>query len=273
MEAIYLLLIIVSGFVMGSFITAYSYRAPRKKSIAKGRSFCDSCGKKISWYDNIPLFSYILLNSKSRCCNKKIGRRYPSIEISTAAIFSLMYFAYKNCSFAGNFPVLPSTVCSMRESFGIGALFLLLFAVVILISIFVIDFENQIIPDEPVFLLFTVAFLVFVLGTSPLLYQNLLVAFAVAAFFLLLNLITLGRGMGLGDVKLSLVLSFILGWPNSFVFLFASFVTGSIVGVFLILTGKAKFGKHIPFGPFLVFSFFMVLIFGPLFVFPMLPYY
>jgi leader peptidase (prepilin peptidase)/N-methyltransferase len=93
-------------------------------------------------------------------------------------------------------------------------------------------------------------------------YVNILLSFAGAAFLLLLHLITRGKGMGLGDVKLALLGGLVLGWPSTLIWMMLSFIIGAIVGLILILLKKAEFGKHIAFGPFLVASFFIALLFG-----------
>src|SRR5260221_14472708 len=113
----------ILGLVIGSFLSAFTYRFPRDISTAKGRSKCPRCGSLISWYDNIPLFSFILLSGKCRNCQKPISIRYPIIELTTAVVFVVVGFNILNLVLA----------C-------------------ILISIFVIDFEHQIIPDELIFI-------------------------------------------------------------------------------------------------------------------------
>jgi leader peptidase (prepilin peptidase)/N-methyltransferase len=143
-----------------------------------------------------------------------------------------------------------------------------------LIVIFVIDLENKLIPDEAVFFIFTLSFLALLLSSNPDFYQVLFTAFLASTFFLLLNLITMGKGMGLGDVKLVLALSlFMFDWRVVIVWLFTSFVIGAIVGIFLIAVGKAKFGKQIPFGPFLIAAFFITIFWGDMLVKYMLPYW
>ena len=103
---------------------------------------------------------------------------------------------------------------------------------------------------------------VIVLSRHEALFTSLLTGFGAALFLLILNLATLGKGMGLGDVKLAIPLGMLLGWPNTFYWMTLSFVLGAAVGVFLIAIGKAHFGKHIPFGPFLVLGYLIILIAG-----------
>src|SRR5437868_3513635 len=84
------LISIIFGLIVGSFLAAYSYRLPREISIVHGRSWCDNCKAPLHWYDNIPLFSYLLLGGRCRNCKKKISIRYPIIEGSTAIAFTLL---------------------------------------------------------------------------------------------------------------------------------------------------------------------------------------
>lgn len=258
MELLTLFAVGAFGLAFGSFISAYTYRFPREISISSGRSFCDSCKKKIAWYDNIPVVSFLLLSGKSRCCGKKISYRYPLIETLTGSTFALIYYLTVNCGnfHSGNF------LCTGADLFGPLTLPYLLLVSAVLIAILVVDLEHQIIPDELVFTIFTATFLVYLISDYPLLLLHLLTGFAVALFFLILHLATLGKGMGLGDVKLVLSLGFVLGWPLALPWLVTSFVLGAVVGVGLILIGKAKFGKHIAFGPFLILAFFAILFFS-----------
>ncbi|MDP3994359.1 MAG: A24 family peptidase, partial [bacterium] len=86
--------------------------------------------------------------------------------------------------------------------------------------------------------------------------------FISAFFLLLLHLITKGKGMGLGDVKFAILGGLVLGWPYFVVWLFLSFIIGAVAGIVLILAKKASFGKKIPFGPYLVISFWLTMIYG-----------
>lgn len=225
------LLLFFFGLIIGSFLAALSYRYPKGVSISKGRSFCPNCDKTISWVDNIPLLSYVLLHGKCRNCKKKISVRYPLIEFSTGIVFALI---------------------------GLNPFLLLLSS--ILISIFVIDWENLLIPDDFVFAGLAVAVLYF-LGTESL-YANLFIGFLCALFFLFLYFLTLGRGMGLGDVKLALLLGSILGASLSLVWLLSSFLIGGLVASFLLLFKGAKLKQKIAFGPFLILGFFVAILIG-----------
>lgn len=250
------LALILFGLAFGSFIAALSYRSLRGISIFKGRSFCDGCGKKIKWYDNIPVMSFYFLKGKSRCCGKTLSLRYPLIEFFTMLFFIMSGHFYLKC-----FEV-QSAFCVSKDLLGFFALPYQLFIGIFLIAIFVTDIEKKLIFDRFVFIPYAVVFLILILVNPDYSYINILLSFASAVFFLTIHLATSGKGMGLGDVKLALLPPLILGWPFTLIWLFMSFVIGSVVGVGLIFLGKAKFGKQIPFGPFLIISYFLVLFWG-----------
>lgn len=224
-----LILLTIIGLVLGSFIGAVSYRMPRKMGFIKGRSFCDNCKKSLRWFDNIPAFSYLLLGGKSSCCRKKISIRYPLIEITSGIGVFIIYFLTQNI------------------------FFVLLFFVLLLIL--VIDLENQIIPDELSFLVLLGGILYF--PTFDKLFSGFFFSFLI----LLIYLLTKGRGMGLGDVKLTIGLGTWLGVSRGFTFLFLSFLTGGVIASILLLTGKAKMKTKIAFGPFLIIGFLITLIY------------
>lgn len=255
------LLIFLLGLIIGSFLSAYTFRWPKGISVAEGRSFCPHCKSTISWRDNIPIVSFILLGAKCRNCGKPISARYPAIEFATAFLFGLLAFFYFNPSFAGSSVWVDWTGA-------LGTLFLPvgLFIIASFIAIFVIDLENQLIPDEIVFLVFALTFSALLLTPNHSPFATLAAGFSASAFLLFLGLITRGKGMGMGDVKLALPIGSLLGWPHTITWLFMSFLLGGMVGLVLVLTKKSSFGKHIPFGPFLVVSFFIVAAFGEYFI-------
>ncbi len=255
MEILGAFIVLVIGLALGSFITCITYRFSEGLTFLKGRSFCPNCKAQISWYDNIPVASFIVLRGKCRHCKKPISLRYPAIELTTAVLFLLFYFLYLNCNIGQYY------FCSWTGSFSLLALPFLLFILVVVISIFVTDLEHQIIPDELVFTGMTLALLFFLISDSSV-YLRLLSAFTGSSFLLILHLITRGKGMGLGDVKFAVFAGMLLNPINMIEWLFLSFMIGALVGSILILSNKAKFGTRIAFGPFLALSLVIILIFG-----------
>jgi leader peptidase (prepilin peptidase)/N-methyltransferase len=197
----------------------------------KGRSFCDSCKKELSWFDNIPLFSYFWYKGKSRCCGMKISIRYPLIELFFAVCSTVLYL-----------------------NLGFSLLFTTYYLLLILtISILIIDLEYQYIPDELVWLIFLICIL------HPTSYI-LLPGFIYSLLLLTIHFITKGRGMGLGDVKLVIPLGAIMGLTKLPYFIAGSFLTGGVTAFILLLLGRAKMKTKIAFGPFIIIAFWMVLL-------------
>ena len=245
--------IFLLGLCVGSFLNVLIYREASEgvKGITplgcdRNRSFCDHCKKQILWYDNIPLLSYFLLKGKCRFCHKKISFQYPLVEFLTAVQFVWIYFlVQKNLIFFSQFEGFYSFVV-LAVWLILGACFL---------TIFIADMKYQIIPDTAVFFGILAAFLKLLVDyryTGMLDFSVFLSGFLSALFFLSLIVVTKGKGMGFGDVKLGLLIGLVLGFPKILVALFFAFLTGAVVGVILVLTGSKKLKSKIAFGPFLV---------------------
>lgn len=219
------IILLFLGLATGSFLSAFTYRLPKRIQFLRGRSFCDRCKNKIDWYDNIPLFSYIFLKGKCRHCKKKISVRYPAIELITAVVFVLIGPNIFNLT-----------------------LFLILFA------IFIIDLEHQIIPDELTFIGLGLSIYNLQLDciTSCAIYNSLFSGFLCASILLLIHLLTRGRGMGLGDVKFAVLGGSLVGLKLALPWLYLAFLTGGIIAIILILGGNKKLKDRIAFGPFLI---------------------
>jgi leader peptidase (prepilin peptidase) / N-methyltransferase len=256
------ILLFLFGLVIGSFLSAITWRLPRGVDFVSDRSKCDRCGALIYWYDNIPLFSYLILGGKCRNCSKNISIRYPLMEFSTAVIFVSIFSVVTKCMVNIGGPTSDLPVCDLTVGLGSAALPYLLLVAATMIAIFVTDFELQIIPDEFVFMLLGLNLILFPLFFGESLYMRLFSGFSASLFLLLLHIFTKGRGMGLGDVKLALFAGSFFGLKNTISWLFLSFILGALIGLILIIAGKAKFGRKIAFGPFLVISFFLILFWG-----------
>ena len=240
---------------IGSFLGAFTYRYEKGESITKGRSKCPNCKRTIRAIDNIPVISYLLLGGKCRDCGKNISPRYIAIELSTAMLLFVLGFFVKNCS--GTSPL-----CTLAGQGFIGYLSIGILAF-ICISIFVVDFEQMVIPD--VFTFFGIFVFTFpLLFSHELFFLRLAGGFIASLFLLLLHLGTGGKGMGLGDVKFAILGGLVLGIKLVVQWFFIAFLLGGVVGVLLLLTKKSKIGKQIPFGPFLVVALFVTFILGDL---------
>jgi len=244
------------GAAIGSFLNVVIHRSLIDESWVTGRSRCDHCRKKISWYDNIPLLSYLILRAKCRFCKKPIALTHPVVEFLVGSLF---VWWYMTGTFFFTLTQKPFEV--------LQPLFWLIVGV-ILIAIFVTDYLYYIIPDMFVILLLvlTIIYRISLVSFGIMQGRDLLMAIlgmGIAVLFIgSLWFFTKRKGMGLGDVKLMAPLGLLMGWPNSLVGLFLSFIIGGFIGILLLLAKKKKFNQVVPFGPFLIVGTFISLIWG-----------
>ncbi|WP_353095908.1 prepilin peptidase [Tissierella praeacuta] len=238
------ILISLYGLLIGSFLNVCIYRIPKEESIVFPPSHCSNCNMRLKWYDLIPVFSFVFQRGKCRYCGEKISSQYLIIELLNAIIYLIIY---KKFGFT-------------LELFFYGFLFSLL------IIITIIDLKHMIILDTLVILILAFSIMYKILSyllyrKSPELLNSIGGLVLSGLFFILIILISKG-GMGGGDVTLIGALGFILGIRNIFLAIFLSFTLGAIISIFLLIT-KIKGRKDpIPFGPFIVLGFFIVVFWG-----------
>ncbi|MCL4354620.1 prepilin peptidase [Patescibacteria group bacterium] len=243
-----LLVVLILGLAIGSFLNVAIDRLPKNKTILKGRSYCDYCKKTLKWYDLVPVFSYISLKGKCRYCKKKLSIQYPVVEIAASLLFLFMYF-YTITGFYQNPDVIYMIIFN----------FLL---VSFLIVIFTTDIKYGIIPDK-VLIVLTVVLIIFKLVFMQQIFiNNLLSGVGAFVFFLALYYATKEKGMGFGDVKFAFIIGFLVGFPNVITALYMAFLTGAFTSIILILLGKKRYSNAVPFGPFLSGSLFVVYLWG-----------
>lgn len=203
-----------------------------------------SCNRQIRAHENIPILSYIMLLGKCRGCKSIIPFRIFVVEVLSA--LSVPFVIY-----------ISTLQGADLSEIGIRTAVLFIF-----IWIFFTDLEYGIIPDQSILLL-VLAGVAFIILDPATLVSRVISAVIACLFFAALFFGTRGRGMGFGDVKLSFSLGLVLGYPGVLVGFYGAFLTGSVISIILILWGKKKFKKDsVPFGPFLVFSSLVALLFG-----------
>jgi len=233
-----ILFLFIAGLCIGSFLNVLIDRLPTGESVVRGRSHCDHCKKPLRWFELIPLLSFFIQGGKCRRCHKKLSYEYPLIELITGAGFAFIWMLY-----------------SATIPFLILALVVYSTLLVILVS----DLKELYIPDQMVLILGIVAItgMAILRPVTPLLVNHILSGIIPCLLFFALWLITKGQGLGFGDVKLVLVMGFLLGFPRILVALYVSFIGGAIVGSLLMAIKKKKFKSKIAFGPFLILGFFV----------------
>ncbi len=238
--------VFIVGLCVGSFLNVVIDRIPHHRSIVKGRSECDFCHHTLAWYDLIPVFSFVFLRGACRYCKHTLSLQYPIVEILTGVLFLVSYVL----------------LLGSPGVFALGKSFLLLSLFATFFALSVMDIKYGILSDT--LILFSVGLTVGLLLFSPaLFFAHLLVGFVCLGVLLLLFLVTKGRGIGLGDVKLSFVMGLLLGFPSIVVAFYIAFLTGACIAIILIVAKKKKLvGGTIAFGPFLLLGTYISWYFG-----------
>ena len=244
------IIVIVSllGLLIGSFLNVVIGRVPEGRSVVRPPSACPRCGQEITPKDNIPIVSWILLRAKCRGCALPISARYPFIEALTAVLFGATTWRL------GWTPELPAALLFVAGGVALAA----------------IDIEHFRLPNAVIYPLLGLVSAALVLAAvfthePGRLIWVVAAGLMSAALLLLIVLFTRGRGMGMGDVRLALVLGAMSGWygpGRAAVSMFLGFVVGSIIGIAMALRkGKMK-GVKMPFGPSLIIGAWIAVMWG-----------
>lgn len=225
------------GIVIGSFLNVLILRLPLKESITLKRSHCMTCGHTLSWYELIPLFSYLFLGGKCRHCKAHISVQYPIVEAANGILYVIFFLAKG---------ITVET-------------FLYCLAASALLALSVIDWRTQEIPLGFILFILTLG-LVRLFTDLENWSQYVIGLFAVSVFLLLIDLVTKGRGIGHGDIKLMAATGLLLGWK----LIIIAFIMACIIGtvVHLIRMAVKKVGRKLAFGPYLSMGICIAMIWG-----------
>ena len=284
----------LAGMVLGSFAKVLADRSLRKKSFG-GRAYCLSCKKELRWYDLFPVASYIFQRGQCRYCHQKIGVEYLVVEIVMGVLVGFLFWqTFKNSQFS---IFSFQSISNFQFPIFLFEFVLKIFFVTILAILFLTDLKKMFIPDRIVIpaiiislialifiTIYKVTYLYYYLSQNEIgrlllppnsdyfqrhaiaaaepLYMGILMAMLIGGFFLSLIILTRGKGMGGGDVKLGAFMGLMLGFPQALFALVLAFLTGAVFSIGLLLLGKKKFGQTIPFGPFLVVGSLIILFWG-----------
>lgn len=238
-------ILFVLGAIVGSFLNVAAFRFRSGLSVG-GRSRCGSCGKTLSWYELVPVVSFIVLGGRCGSCRANISWRYPAVETLTALIFATVYHP--------------------AHLLWVNALFLIIFSIYIVILIY--DMRHKVIPNSLVYPAILLALVIAVLARGTLL--DWLAGPILFAFFTLIWLLSRGRAMGFGDGKLALSIGLMLGAAGGFSAVIVAFWVGALYGLALIAAGflsplltrgkRITMKSEVPFAPFLVLGAWLSLI-------------
>jgi prepilin signal peptidase PulO-like enzyme (type II secretory pathway) len=245
------LLLILLGLVLGSFVNALVWRLHKHKDWVTGRSECTHCHHELGPWDLVPVFSWIFLWGRCRYCHAKIEDS-PLVEVTLPVLFVLSYFFWP-MSFAG------------RGLFEFVAWIIFLVG---FMALTVYDLRWMLLPNKLVFPLIglaagqVIAAAIYDESFTPL-FLAASGALVVAGIFYALFHISNGTWIGGGDVKLGIVLGLLAGGlVEGFLLLFTASVAGMIASLPLILKGRAHRKTQLPFGPFLIAGLIVVKLFG-----------
>ena len=225
------------GLALGSFLNVVAARVPLRRSIVLPPSACMSCNEELAWYDNVPLLSYALLGGRCRSCRTRIPLVYPVVELITAVLLASCVFVF-----------------GLTAEGAIAAFFC-----AVLVAVSAIDFEHRIIPNR---IVLPATAVVLVANTMRDFSSEWTLAGLGAAGFLFAAALVYPAGMGMGDVKLALLMGVALGRVVS-VAMMVGMLAALIPGIVLFARHGSKARKMgIPFGPFLAIGSVVALFWG-----------
>lgn len=237
------------GLVIGSAINAYVWRLKVGRSWVHGRSECPDCGHQLAAKDLVPVVSWLMLGGKCRYCRKPI-QDHPIVEVMTALLFGLSAYVLN-----------PQGLTGWVE------LSWWLVMLVLLIVLAAYDARWMILPDKVMIPLAVVAaahvlYLVWLTSSWHVAVMSVLAAVLAGGGFLLLAMVSKGKAMGGGDIKLAAVMGLILGLMSSAFAMMVSFDVAALVGLALIIAHRRRRRDLIPFGPFLVLGTVVAYLWG-----------
>jgi leader peptidase (prepilin peptidase)/N-methyltransferase len=225
-------LVALLGLMLGSFMNVCIYRLPRGLSPVRPRSSCPSCGHMLSWYENVPVVSYLVLRGRCRACRAWISPMYPIVEFITGAVFLAGYVWYG-----------PTPLLIVRLVFAWA-----------MIALFVIDLQHKILPNVITLPGIAVGVLANALAGPGWAASLIGAAVGAGILFAIAEVYYRVRheeGLGMGDVKMLGMIGAFLGWKLVLVTLVLSSFLGSIVGIGVLIAKRESLKYALPFGTFL----------------------
>lgn len=217
---------LLPGLAIGSFLNVVASRLPLKRSLSRPRSACMHCGTEIRARDNVPVLSYLLLRGRCRACGEAIGWRYPAVEVATAVLIA---------------------ACVLDFGVSIRALAACVFCAA-LVAVSATDLEKRIVPNRVVLPASAVVLVLNLVWHPTAVWP---IAGLGAALFFFLAALAYPRGMGMGDVKLALLIGVAVGKPTPIAIFLAVLLALVPSAVLVARHGRAARKMALPFAPFL----------------------
>ncbi|WP_317951583.1 prepilin peptidase [Curtobacterium sp. 'Ferrero'] len=252
----------VLGLLVGSFLNVVVYRVPAGLSVVAPASACPECGHPIRRRDNVPVLSWMLLRGRCRDCAAPISARYPLVEAGTATLFAVAAIAAV--------PSAPGAGAAPRSTAAALVLVIaLLYLMAVSVALALIDIDTHTLPNAIVYpsavvLAGLLAVVTMLSGDLGALARAGIGAVVLGGAYLALAVVVPG-GMGLGDVKLAVVLGLVLaylGWGPLAVGAFAAFIVGGTVAIAMLLTKRVRWRGGVPFGPSMLAGAWIGIVFG-----------
>lgn len=237
LELIPYIIIFIFGITIGSFLNVCIYRIPLGESIVTAPSHCMTCGRKLKWYDMVPVFSWLVLGGKCRNCKSKISVQYPIIE--------------------GVNGILYVMICAVNGLEWSSVIYCFMASALLVLSI--IDWRTYEIPFEINVFLFVLGIAMTILDRGNLV-EHLIGMICVSVLLGILYLLTGGRAIGGGDIKLMFACGLILGWKLILLAFFLGCIIGSVVHIIRMSVKKA--GRMLAMGPYLSAGIFLAALWG-----------
>ncbi len=250
MLVFYYIISFVIGLCFGSFLNALVWRTRENIKIGKDRSMCPHCRRRLDWYENIPIISYIFLKGRARKCGKRISCQYPIVESIMGILFVFVFYFHNQATHYFTIELL----CDWFIVFNLGFIFLY-------------DFKYREILDSSTLPSAVILFLLsWLLGWDA--WQSMGLAILIGGgFFLAQYLLSRGKWIGGGDIRLGILMGVILGWPNIVLGLFLAYIIGAVFSLIMVTVKKQSIrGVETPFGTYLVLGTFIAMFWGDLIV-------
>lgn len=261
-------LMFILGSVIGSFVGAMTWRMKTNRDWVRGRSECECCHHKLAVIDLIPIFSYLILGGRCRYCHKKISRSTLALELAGGSAFLVSTMLFPSMVYQEWLdPLVSFQLLKPMLSLAIG---LWLVCLTIMMALFIYDLRWRLLPNKLVFPLIVISLLlsaVMNLGLAHVSLMDWLITLGlgmlpITGVYGILYLLSRGRWIGLGDVKLGIAIGLLIPWWGGVLVLFLSNLLASLASVPGLLKRRISGASEIPFGPFLLVATYLVFLLG-----------